>query len=96
MPLASDGGGQGSTPDSTGQPVDVRSRPAQVIKAFVAENNIDLLVVPVPPPSTLKRLDPRNMRGVLSGHLQLPGRNKRGTFGMPNTVAPVNNEPANY
>jgi hypothetical protein len=50
--------------DSSGQPVDVRARPAQVIKAFVADNNIDLLVVPVPPPSTLKRLDPRNMRGA--------------------------------
>ena len=43
---------------------ELQGKPAAVIRGFVAESNIDLLLVPVPPPSTLKRLDPRNMRGA--------------------------------
>ena len=40
----------------------LRGKPSAVVKGFVTEHSIDLLIVPVPPPSTLKRLDPRNMR----------------------------------
>jgi hypothetical protein len=42
----------------------LRGKPSAVIQGFVTDNSIDLLVVPVPPPSTFKKLDPRNMRGV--------------------------------
>lgn len=49
--------------DDAGAPTVLKGKPSQVIQQFVRDNNIDLLVIPVTPQATLKRMDKESKRG---------------------------------
>lgn len=42
----------------------LEGKPSQVIQRFVREHNIDLLVIPVTPQATLRRMDKEHKRGA--------------------------------
>ena len=49
--------------DDAGAPAVLKGKPSQVIQRFVRDHNIDLLVIPVTPQATLRRMDKESKRG---------------------------------